>query len=240
MRRKTLLIGLNKLIFQLCLHWKLIASIAPALVLVLAVLAPALTAWGFPQAGDSLYRFFAPHDHQLPDRSYFLFSETAPVNSYSREEVLGWGADAQNLRAFTGNRRIGFKMALNHRMTAIFIGLFIGWLAWGLFSSFRPSITRIKLGLMVLPMLADALSHMADERAGSVFRVGNWWLAWLSGNAFPPEFYSGTTIGSLDWWLRTLTGFLFGLGTAWYLARYFETQFADIRAQIAPRLGRRG
>lgn len=238
MRRRTILIGLNKLIFQLCLHWQLIANSLFVLVLGLAVLAPALMTWGFPQAGNSLYRFFAPHDHQLPDRSYFLFGQTAAVGSYSREQVLGWGADAQNLRAFTGNRRIGFKMALNHRMTAIFLGLLIGGLAWSAFPAFKPKITRVKLGLMILPMLADALSHMADERAGSVFRLGNWWAIWLSGNVFPAQFYSGDTMGSLNWGLRTLTGLLFGLGTAWYLGGYLAAQFTDIRAQVEPRLRR--
>jgi len=34
--------------------------------------------------------------------------------------------------------------------------------------------------------------------------------------AFPAGFYTGTEIWSLNWWLRTITGILFGVGVVWF------------------------
>lgn len=237
---RTFVIFLNKLILRLAKHWEPAANTLFGAMLVAAVLAPGLSAAGFEDAGGRFYRLLAPHDHQLPQRSYFLFSPTGGVvESYSLEQILDWKADPDNLRAFTGNREIGFKMALNHRMTAIFIGLFLGGLLWSS-TFFQPKMNRLRLALVAFPMMLDALSHLVTERTGLPIRLGNAWAVWLTAGSLPPEFYAGTTIGSLDWALRTITGLLFGLGTVWYLFPYFERQFTDIRQQVEPKLRRIG
>ncbi|GAF90805.1 unnamed protein product, partial [marine sediment metagenome] len=46
----------------------------------------------------------------------------------------------------------------------------------------------------------------------------------------------GTTIGTLNWLLRTLTGTLVGLGTAWFIFPYLAEGFGDIRRQLELRL----
>jgi uncharacterized membrane protein len=238
-RTRDVVIFLNKLILFLARRWELLANGLFALVLGLAILAPALMAAGLTEAGQAIYRFFAPHDHQLPQRSYFLFSQVGGIQTYSLEQILTWGALSFYPRAFVGNPEIGFKMAINHRMTAIFVGLLGGGLLWS--STYvQPKVRWFGLTLLTFPMMLDALSHMATERMGFPFREGNLWAVWLTGGAFPTNFYTGTTMGSLDWLLRTVTGLLFGLGTVWYLYPYLHRNFANIRKELEPKLRKIG
>lgn len=230
-------IFLQKLILGLSRYWYTLAILLAFGILGLAFLAPALMAAGEPQAGLTVYRWLAPHDHQLPQRSYFLFGAGAAVQSYSREQIIAWGADPGNLRAFVGNPEIGFKMGLNHRMTAIFIAIFLGGLWWGGRRG-HPRLDLVWLLLLSLPLLADGLSHTASERSGLGFRAVNGWAATLTGGAFSPEFYTGSTIGSLNWLLRTVTGLLFGLGLVWFLFTYLSNRFAQIRARLGLKLKR--
>jgi hypothetical protein len=234
---RTVVIFLQKLILLLARYWFLVATLLVWVVLGLALLAPALMAAGEPEAGQAVYRLLAPHDHQLPQRSYFLFSPNGLVQSYSLEQILVWGADPDNLRAFTGNPEIGFKMGLNHRMTAIFTAILAGGLIWGVAGG-RPRLGPGLFLLLSLPLLLDGFSHIFSENSGQGFRESNAWAITLTGGVFPPDFYQGTTIGSLNWLLRTVTGLLFGLGLVWFLFTYLSGQFAAIRAKLEARYQR--
>jgi len=206
-------------------------------MLGLAILAPGLMAQGQPDAAQIVYRFLAPHDHQLPQRSYFLFGQAGGVRSYSLAQVLDWGADRANLRAFVGNPVIGFKMGLNHRMTAIFMAIFLGGLGWGLAGG-RPRLGPVGFLLLALPLLVDGFSHMLSENSGQGFRASNSWAIDLTGGGLPGWFYEGTTIGSLNWLLRTVTGLLFGLGLVWFLFTYMSYRFGLMRIQLETKLRR--
>jgi len=238
-RRRGPVIFLQKSILWLARYWFLIAISLAWIVLGLALLAPALMSAGLTGAGQSVYGFLAPHDHQLPQRSYFLFGEAGGVQSYSLEQVLALGADPRNLRAFVGNPEIGFKMALNHRMTAIFGAIVGGGLAWGVAGG-RPRLGPIWFIALMLPLLIDGFSHLISENSGQGFRAGNAWAVSLTGGIFPATFYEGTTIGTLNWLLRTITGILFGLGLVWFLFTYLSIRFRAIRAQLEPKLRRAG
>jgi hypothetical protein len=231
---RPLVIVLQKLILLLARHWFLVAILLAWIVLGLALLAPALMSAGQPEAGQAIYRFLAPHDHQLPQRSYFLFSPTGIVQSYSLEQILAWEADPDNLRGFTGNPDIGYKMGLNHRMVAIFVAILVGGLIWGAAGS-RPRLGPILFLLLALPLLIDGFSHVFSENSGQSFRDSNAWAVALTGGIFPSGFYQESTIGSLNWLLRTVTGLLFGLALVWFLFTYLSGQFAAIRAKLEAR-----
>ena len=231
---RTTVIFLQKASLFLARYWFLLANLVALAILAAALLAPTFMSLGWPEAGEALYRFLAPHNHQLPQRSYFLFG---PQASYSLEEILAFGADPQNLEAFIGNSSIGFKSALNHRMMAIFTAILLGGLGWGLANE-RPRWGLVGLLLLALPLLADGFSHLISERSGLGFRETNAWAVWLTGDSFSTEFYQGSTIGSLNWALRTLTGFLFGLGLVWFLYSYLSGRFATIRARLEARYGK--
>lgn len=236
---RTVVIILQKAILGLARYWFLLATLLAGTVLALGFLAPALMAEGYPSAGQAIYRFLAPHNHQLPQRSYFLFGQTGASLSYSREQVLQFGANPNNLQAFVGNAQVGYKTALNQRMIAIFIGIFGGGLLWGVAGQ-RPRLKFVWFLAMTLPLIFDGLSHMVSENSGEGFRQSNAWAVSLTGGIFADSFYAGTTIGSLNWWLRALTGLLFGLGLAWYLYAFLAGRFLTIRVRLEPKLRKAG
>jgi hypothetical protein len=234
MSMRHLVIFLQKSILLLARYWFVAAMLLAWFVLGLALLAPALMAVGEPEAGQAVYRLLAPHDHQLPQRSYFLFSPNGLVQSYSLEQILAWGAEPGNLRAFIGNPDVGYKMGLNHRMTAIFVAILGGGLIWGAAGG-RPRLGSGLFLLFSLPLLLDGFSHMWSENSGLDYRESNAWAFALTRGIFPAGFYEGTTIGSLNWLLRTVTGLLFGLALVWFLFTYLNGQFQMIRAKLETR-----
>jgi hypothetical protein len=236
---RALVIAAQRSILVLARAWYFVAMMAATVILALAFLAPAFMSTGQPAAGLAIYRVLAPHDHQLPQRSYFLFSADGGVRSYSLEQILGWGADPDNLRAFVGNAEVGYKMALNHRMTAIFIGLCLGGLIWKLAGE-RPRLRLIPFICLTMPLLLDGFSHRSSEILGDGLRDANQWAVILTSGVFSTAFYEGSTIGSLNWLLRTVTGLLFGLGLAWYLFTYLSDRFGAVRRELEPRLRRIG
>ena len=229
--RPHLVIFLQKSILVLARHWFLVAILLAWLILALAFLAPAFMAEGQPAAGQAIYRILAPQDHQLPQRSYFLFSKNGIVHSYSLEQILAWGATPNDLRVFVGNSEIGFKMGLNHRMAAIFTAIVIGGVIWGI-AGRRPRLGPIMFTLLTLPLLIDGFSHMLSENSGQGFRESNAWAVTLTQGGCSAMFYEGSTIGSLNWLLRTVTGLLFGLALVWFLFTYLTVQFEEIQTKL--------
>ncbi len=238
-RTRDLVIFLQKLILILARYWYFPAMMAIVSILALAFLAPAFMSTGQTETGLAIYRFLAPHDHQLPQRSYFLFGQAGGIQTYSLEQIIAWGADPNNLRTFVGNPKIGFKMGLNQRMIAIFMALCLGGLIWQLAGQ-RPKLRPIPFLLMTLPLLLDGFSHLSSETIGDGLRQTNDWAVVLTGGIFPDTFYQGTTMGSLNWLLRTVTGVLFGLGLAWFLFTYLSHRFAAVRLELEPKLRKVG
>lgn len=238
-RTRSIVITLQKIILFVTRYWLLLAMLLAWIILALGFLAPVFMAAGLPGAGQWVYEFLAPHNHQLPQRSYFLFGQSGGIQTYSLEQLLEFGADPYNLQAFTGNAEIGYKTALNHRMIAIFAAIVVGGLGWGLAGG-RPKVSFVWLVVLALPLLADGISHMISDNGGSGFRDSNAWAVSLTGGIFSPSFYQGTTIGTLNWWLRNVTGVLFGLGLIWFLCTFLSVRFAAVRAKLEPKLRRIG
>lgn len=240
---RALVIGIDRLILAMARHWLLLVNVFLGLYIGLAVLAPALMASGFTGPGQAVYRFFSFQCHQLPQRSYYLFSQVGGIQTYPVDQVVAWGADPSStftLRAFNGNPEIGFKVAIAHRLTAIHTAMFVGGLLWGLIGRRLPRLSTLGFLLLVLPMALDGGSHMLSEITRLGFRESNAWAVWLMGGLFPSSFYAGTTVGSLNWLLRTVTGTLFGLTTIWFVFPYLNRGFDDIRRQLEPKLRRVG
>jgi hypothetical protein len=89
-------------------------------------------------------------------------------------------------------------------------------------------------------MALDGGSHMLSEITRLGFRESNAWAVRLTGGLFPPGFNAGTTAGSLNWLLRTVTGTLFGLATIWFVFPYLADGFDGIRRELEPKLRRIG
>ncbi len=239
-RTRDLVILIDRLLLGLARHWLLVVNTLLGLYVGLAVLAPALMAIGFTGLGRAIYLFFAFQCHQLPQRSYYLFSQAGGIQTYSLDRVLAWGANPGNLRAFVGNPEIGFKVAIAHRLTAIHTALFVGGLLWGAVGRRLPRLSPLGFLLLLLPMALDGGSHVVSEITRLGFRESNAWAVWLTGGLFPSSFYVGTTVGTLNWLLRTVTGSLFGLATVWFAFPYLAEGFGDLRHQLEPKLRRAG
>ncbi|MCL7454662.1 MAG: hypothetical protein M8467_16605 [Anaerolineae bacterium] len=103
------------------------------------LLPPVLMSMGLQGPAKVLYWLYGLNCHQLPQRSYFLFGPDG-VNTYSLEQVVDWGADPAHLRGFVGNARMGFKLGMAQRNTAIYTTVFVAGVAYGLVRRRRPRL----------------------------------------------------------------------------------------------------
>ena len=87
----------------------------------------------------------------------------------------------------------GYQVAFCHREAAMYTLLFIGGLLFGLVRDRLKPLPLAVGALLLLPMLLDGGSHLLDD----VLHLG------LRGGGDAP--------GTLNFWLRMLTGFLFAL-----------------------------
>ncbi|MDQ7029742.1 MAG: hypothetical protein Q9O62_08185 [Ardenticatenia bacterium] len=88
------------------------------------------------------------------------------------------------------------------------------------------------LALFTVPMAVDGTSHLINDVTGWGFRDTNTWAVVLTGGIFPPDFYVGTTVGTLNWLLRTITGFLFGFGMIWFVYPLLQLGFEDVLREV--------
>lgn len=111
----------------------------------------------------------------------------------------------------------GYQAAWCYRNTALYTSLFLAGL---LFAGVRQAgwswrwlgrgISWQLLVLLSLPILVDGLSHMGGLRAD------NTWFDTLTGGRLG-AFSAGDTLGTLNWWLRIVTGALCGTGVGLFL-----------------------
>jgi uncharacterized membrane protein len=238
-RTRDLVIATDKLALAFSRHWLLVVNVIAGLFIGLTVVAPLLMVLGLEGPAWVLYRFYALNCHQLPQRSYFLFGPHG-VDTYPLEQILAWGADPGYLRGFVGNAEVGFKMAMAHRNTAIYTGVFLAGLAYALLRHRMRALPWKWYLVLIVPMFFDGISHVVSEVTGLGFRDTNAWAVWLTSGVLGPAFYTGTGIGSVNWLLRTLTGALFGLASVWLAYPLLEMGLADIRQQLEGKLARVG
>jgi uncharacterized membrane protein len=208
-------------------HWLLLANLCFGLFAAGTLLAPVLMWLGLDLPARMVYRFYSFFCHQLPERSYFLFGPHG-VDTYSRAQVLAWGADPGYLRGFIGNPQVGFKVGIAERDMAIYVILLVAGLVYALVRRRIRGLSWPWFLLLILPMALDGGSHVVSEITGLAFRESNAWLATLTGNIFSQSFYTGTTIGSFNWLMRTVTGSLFAVACVWFAYPYLEQGFGDV------------
>lgn len=227
-------------------HWLLVLNLFLVLYLGGAYSAPLLMNAGHPHVANVVYTAYSFTCHQLPQRSYFFGGENGAVfATYSEETVVAHGANPTNdltLRQFEGDAQLGYKAANAHRLSALYFGALLGGLLFALARRWKPDLEPIPLwllGVMTIPMAIDGTSHLISEVTRLGFRDTNAWAVALTGGAFSAEFYTGTTIGTLNWLLRTVTGLLFGAGIVWYTYPLIGLGFEDVRQEAERAMARR-
>lgn len=233
---RTLAIQANRLVYWLSCHWLLLLSLVLAVWVGLPWLAPVFMELGWTRAGEAIYLLYSFQCHQLPQRSFFLFG---PQLMIPLEQIQAEWQPTNNpllLRQFAGNAALGWKVAWSDRMVSTYGSPLLWGLLfyWPLHRRLRP-LPLWGLILLSLPMALDGGTHLLSDTFGGIdsgFRYSNAWLATLTGNAFAPGFYSGDAVGSFNFWLRLITGLLFGLGVVWFAYPRLGAAFAETAHHI--------
>lgn len=198
---EALVAGLGRVVAFVNRHWLGLLNLVFLLYVGLPFLAPVLMRMGATTPARVIYTVYMPFCHQLPERSYFLFGES-PV--YTLEELQADGVAAGNLfqrRHYIGDEVHGYKVALCERDLAIYGSMAV----FGLLLAVRRwRLPRLRLFWYVL----IAVLPMALD--GGTQLIG---------------------LRESNWWLRTLTGALFGGGTLWFVYPYLSEAFAAERGR---------
>ncbi len=201
-------------------------------------LAPVLMVSGMPGLGRAIYLGYSLVCHQRANRSFFLFGPKATV-SYLELAPFAPGADTwSGLRAFVGTPELGYKVAWSDRMVALYGGILLAGLAYGLVRRRLRALRWWAFVLLSVPMLVDGATHLISDLwgVGNGFRYYNSWLASLTDHVFPEAFYVGTELGSFNSLMRLSSGLLFGWAVVWMAYPVLETTFRDIRRTLESRL----
>ena len=241
---RTLAISANRLVYWLSRHWLLLFSLVFAVWVGLPWLAPVFMDLGWARVGEAIYLLYSFQCHQMPQRSFFLFG---PRFMVPLEQIQAAWQPATNpllLRQFIGNADMGWKVAWSDRMVSAYGSPLLWGLVfyWPLRQRIRP-LSIWGLILFSLPMALDGGTHMLSDVIGGIgsgFRYTNTWLVALTNNTFAASFYAGDAVGSLNFWLRLITGLLFGLGIVWFAYPRLGTAFAGTARHIEAKFKQAG
>ena len=199
-------------------HWLLAVNLLFILYLGLPVLAPVLMKAGANLPANVIYTAYSPLCHQLGFRSFFLFGEQ-PYYPRAAAGIPGvitfgqaTGLDENDLfaaRAFTGNEQLGYKIALCERDVAIYGAIILFGLLYGLTNRKIPPLHwALWLVFAIGPIGLDGFSQLFSQ--------------------LPiPAIASLLPYRESTPFLRLLTGFMFGFGTAWFGLPYVQESMRE-------------
>lgn len=189
---------INKLVPWIARHWLAFFNSALALYLFLAILAPVLVKAGMTTPASIIYFAYSFMCHQLPENSYFLFGEQPYYSLASLEAV-------------------GLESGLDLFQRRAFRGN-------------EVSGYKIAMGQRLVAIYGSVLlSGLAFGLVRSKMRASNLKIFLLF--SFPMALDGFTQLVGLresNWWLRTVTGALFGGSSVWLAYPYLESAMRDV------------
>lgn len=222
---KTVTTG-DRVSFWIAKRYLLVLNLFMFIYVGLPFLAPTLMKLGAELPAQAIYRIYKPLCHQFGFRSFFLYGEQpfyplaeARVTGYKTfEEVTGivnlsdpYSFTRFEARNYLGDETVGYKIALCERDIAIYLAL----LGFGIVFGFTGR--RFK-SLHWMLWLVIGMGPIGLDGFSQLFSQFNW--EWL--NALLP--YRESTP-----FLRTFTGMLFGLTTAWFAYPSIEESMSETR-----------
>ena len=210
-------------------HYMFVINTLVLLYVGLPFLAPVLMSAGYERLATAIYRFYGLVCHQLAFRSWFILGDQY---AYPREAAdisglipfgaaTGVGEDNElAARTYVGEPGIGYKVALCERDVAIYGGILLFGLVFSLTGRrIKPLPWYLWLLIGIVPIAIDGFSQLLSQPPLGFF-----------------PYRESTPL------LRSVTGFLFGLTTAWFgfpiveesmvdVRRYYGQKFARARAQ---------
>jgi uncharacterized membrane protein len=234
-RPRSAALTANRVVYWVARHWLLLANTAVILFLGLPFAAPVLMERGHEGAARAIYKLYSPACHQLAFRSWFLFGDQPyyplsatrlPDVHYIEDYVSSlpdfsglspdenFGAFSWAARSFIGNDQMGYKVALCQRDIAIYGGLLLAGLVFGLVRSrLKPLSWKIFLVAGVMPMMVDGGYQLVAHMVPGLLGVHE-------------------TIPAL----RTLTGFLFGAGLMWLTYPHIQAGMDEMNEELQQKL----
>lgn len=195
----------------------------------LPFLAPVLMQAGYPQFARPIYTVYGAVCHQLAFRSWFLFGEqpfypraSAEVPGYKTfQEATGIDEDDSSslltARDFIGNEQVGYKVAYCQRDIAIYGSMLLFGLVFAATGRrIRPLHWSLWILIGIAPIAIDGFSQLLSQFQGFSF--------W--------EYRESTPL------LRTITGALFGLTTAWFGFPLLEDSMNEAGTVVAAKKAR--
>ncbi len=210
----------DKLSLWFTAHYMAVINTIVGVFVGMSFLAPIFMKINWQKPAQIIYKIYSPLCHQLAFRSYFLFGEQ-PV--YPRElahlnyaityetlsgsnEIDGWQA-----REFIGDEIVGYKVAICERDIAMYGSFFLFGI---IFSLIKKKIKPLKWWLWILigiiPIGLDGISQISGYGLQ---------ISWLPARESTPL-------------LRTITGILFGVFTAWYLFPLVEDSMRTTKRML--------
>lgn len=198
----------DRIVLWITRHWLALFNVAIFLYVGLPFLAPALMQAGATGPARLLYLVYSPACHQLPDRSYFLFGEQ-PV--YTLE-------DLESANVLEGNGILERRKYIGDENTG-----------------YKVALCQRDLAIYGALLLGGLMFAVFRGRVPKLsFKVYLLFLAPIAVDGLTQLFGLRTS----NWVLRTLTGTLFGLATAWLAYPYIEESMNDIKLSIVRKLDR--
>lgn len=219
-------LSLNRGLFFFARHWLAIFNLIVFLYVSLPFAAPALMKVGAERPARVIYSIYKPLCHQLAFRSWFIFGdqaayplERAGLSGSSYEDVTGNSPeDLFAGRRYIGDEQTGYKVALCQRDVAIYGGILLSGLFFGIVrKKLKPLPILAWAVLGILPLAIDGSSQL---------------LGFVPLINFP--------LRESTPFLRTLTGALFGVMNVWLAYPYVEETMEETRVAITDKLAAAG
>jgi uncharacterized membrane protein len=190
--RQWIVLAADRLVMGIARHWLAMINLAVAVYVLLPFLAPTFLQIGWTAPANAIYGIYSFACHQLPDHSYFLFGER-PFYSLQTLEAGGLQPDLNVLQ-----RRY-----------------FVGDEMLGFKVAICQRDVAIYGAVLLAGLLFGLLRHRIQSPSLKVYAL----------LLIPIALDGGTQLIGLrtsNWWLRTLTGALFGGASVWLAYPYLE------------------
>jgi len=217
----------DKISYWISKHYLAIFNLFLILYIGIPFLAPIFKEAGWNTPAEMIYKIYRPLCHQWAFRSFFLFGEQAyyphaaakipGVLTFEQVSGITDLTDPSRLQArvFEGNSLLGYKIALCERDVAIWGAMALFGVVYAFTGRKLPKLHWLIWVLVGLgPIGLDGFSQLFSQIPSTIIQ-----------SILP--YRESTPL------LRTLTGFLFGLTTAWFMFPLIEESMADTRRLLA-------
>jgi uncharacterized membrane protein len=219
--------GADRFSYWISKHYLAIFNLFLILYIGIPFLAPTFKKIGWNGPAEVIYKVYSPLCHQWGFRSFFLFGEQAyyphaaanipGVLTFEQVSGITEANDPNRTQArlFEGTPLLGYKIAFCERDVAIWGAMALFGLVYAATGRRLPKLHWIIWFVVgLVPIGLDGFSQLLSQIPITFLQT------------FLP-YRESTPL------LRTLTGFLFGLMTAWFMFPLIEETMVDTRRMLS-------